>query len=116
MRYTGQPLSADGGSLRKAMDAQRMVLWGNVIDAQRAMRKAKREETPDLVPSSWEPIRREADGTQSVVARGVLSFDLCRDGSILYSNGSAVIRRDADGKLETIARHNCIEQVISLET
>jgi hypothetical protein len=115
MRYTGQPLSADGGSARKAMDAQRMVLWGNVIDARRAMRKARPEEAPDLVPSSWELIRREPDGTESVLARGVLSFDLCRDGTILYLNGSAVLSRAPDGKVDKVARHNCIEQVIALD-
>jgi len=115
MRYTGRPLSADSQGARKELDATRMVLWGNVIEAQKAMRKAGPEEAPALVPRSWELVRQEADGTETALASSVLSYALRADGSILHSNGSAIFLRQPDGKTETLTRHHYIEQVITME-
>ncbi len=115
MMFTGRPLSADGPARHKELDTQRMVLWGNVIDAQKAMRKAGPEEAPDLVPRTWELVRRELDGSETVLARSVLSYDLCADGSVLYSNGSAIFLRKPDGAQETVVRHRFIEQVVALD-
>lgn len=113
MRYTGKPLASQGGAAKGA-DLKRMMLWGNVVEAEQAMRAAPQEETPDLVPKTWELIRRDPDGSESVVTRGCLSYDLLPDGGVLYSNGSAVFLRHPDGKVERLVRHSYIEQVVLL--
>lgn len=115
MRYTSRPLSADSQGARKELDATRMVLWGNVIEAQKAMRKAGPEEAPALVSRTWELVRQETNGTETVLASSVLGYALRADGSILHSNGSAIFLRQPDGKTETLARHHYIEQDIALE-
>jgi len=113
VRYTGKPLSTSGPAAQREMDIKRMMVWGNMIDAEKAAREHKGEDAPALVPKSWELIRQSKSGSIEVLARGVLSFDLCEDGSIVYSNGSAISRRHTDGSTERLLVANMIEQVIA---
>lgn len=117
MRYTGRPLSASRGAAQRTPDLRRMMVWGNVIDADRAARE-NREGDPDapaLVPSTWQLVRQSAAGKQ-VLAKGVLSFDVAPDGSILYSNGSAVHRLDPGAAHpERLLVGTMIEQVAVLQ-
>jgi len=114
MRYTGRPLSTSrGGAAQRMPDMRRMMVWGNVVDADQAM-KENRDGDPDapaLVPSSWHLIRQTAAGKQ-VLAKGVLSFDLAPDGSVLYSNGSGVYKLNAGA--DRLLVGTMIEQVAAL--
>ncbi len=112
MRYTGKPLS-EGDSAAKGADLKRMMIWGNLIDAEATMRAAPTDEAPDLVPKEWELIRKPAIGQAEVIARGVLSYDLLAEGGVMYSNGSAVFRTAPGGKPERVLKHNFIEKIIA---
>ena len=112
MMYTGKTLTSAGNAQREA-DVNRMMVWGNLIDARKAARQSS-GETPALVPKSWDLVRQSPDGTVKSIAQGVLSFDVCPDGSVLYSNGSGVFRVSADGKSERLAKDAMIEQVVAL--
>ena len=50
-----------------------------------------------------------------VLARGVLSFDLCDDGAVVYTNGAAIYRLDADGSRQRLHKGAQILQVAVLE-
>jgi hypothetical protein len=115
VRYTGKPLTTAGNAKQKEMDIRQMMVWGNMIDAQKAAREGSKagDDAPALVPSSWQLVR-DARGAQEVVAKGVLSFDLADDGSIVYSNGSAVYRIAPDGKSDRVHIDGMIEQVIAV--
>jgi hypothetical protein len=92
-----------------------MMVWGNMLDADKAADRAD-DGTPALVPKSWELIRRRKDSNaEEIVAKGVLCYDLYRDGSILYSNGSGIFRIDPKGLTERLAKDALIEQVIAVE-
>ena len=67
-----------------------------------------------IVPDSWELIRRGADGSTKVLAKGVLSFDLTPGGDVLYSNGSTVQLLTATGRTEKVLQGKLIEQVAIL--
>ena len=112
MRYTGRPL-AQGGNPAKGADLKRMMLWGNVVEAEQLMRAKPNEENPDLVPKDWELIRQDPNGETVTLARGVLSFDLFADGSLIYSNGSAVFQLTPDGVSTRLLKHPFIEKVIA---
>lgn len=116
MRYTGRPLSASRGAAQRLPDFRRMMVWGNLIDVDRAARE-NRDGDPDapaLVPSSWQLVRQSPEGKQ-VLAKGVLSFDVTPDGSVLYSNGSAVHRlAPGSGRSERLLVGSMIEQVAAL--
>jgi hypothetical protein len=60
-------------------------------------------------------VRRSGSGDPEVLAKSVLSFDLAADGSVIYSNGSAIHRiAPAGGSRERIAVGSMIEQVAAL--
>jgi hypothetical protein len=113
-RYSGRPLTTAGGPKREGADIKQMMVWGNLIDAEQAARESagRGDDTPDLVPSSWQLMRRAADGATQSMAGGVLSFDVAEDGAVVYTNGSAVYLIGADGKRARLCTDQGIEQVI----
>jgi hypothetical protein len=112
-RYSGRPLTTAGGPKREGADIKQMMIWGNLIDAEQAARESagRGDDTPDLVPLSWQLLRRGADGRIQILASGVLSFDVGEDGAVVYTNGSAVYVI-ADGSRRRLCTDQGIEQVI----
>jgi hypothetical protein len=115
-RYTGKPLTTAGGPKQQGADARQMMIWGNLLDAQKAARdSAEAGEPKAVVPRSWKLLRRQPGGELEVIADSVGYFDLCRDGSILYTTGSAIYHLQADGKRERLHAAPLIEQVAALD-
>lgn len=115
--YTGRKLSSSGGPDREGPDLKWMVVWGNLIEAQKAERRGqlRGEDAPDLVPRSWELVRIAPDGELGVLARGVLAFDLSPSGALLVTNGSAIDRLDADGHRTRLCNARRIQDVVALD-
>ncbi len=115
-RYTGKPLTTAGGPEQKAADARQMMVWGNLIDAREAARAgaARGEEAPALVPSSWQLVRRSPAGAVTVVASGVLAFDVGADGTVVWSNGNAIDYEAPDGTRRRLIAEPGIEHVAIL--
>jgi hypothetical protein len=114
--FSRQPLMTAGGPPREGPDQRSLLLWGKVIDAEKEMRRAGRESA-SLVPDSWQLVRRNETGQETVVARGVVAYDLCPDGGgVVYTNGSAITRINANGTAELIERGRLIERVRVLPT
>jgi len=115
MKYTGNPLITAGDVRRRSPDLRQMMVWGNLVNAEESLKKTSGEEAPDLVPKTWELVRLEAGKPESaeVLAKGVLSFDLAADGSLLYSNGTAVFRLDPSGRAERLVKEPLIQQVVA---
>lgn len=114
VRYSGKPLISSQGAKQQEMDIRRMMIWDNLLDARDAARDAEKnkDKNEGLVPSSWQLVKRSPDGTVDVVAKGVLSFDLGTDGTVVYSNGNAIYRLDPSGKSERVHKGAFIEQVL----
>lgn len=112
--YTGKFLTDGAGTRQKEADLKKMMIWGNMVDASKTAREQRDEETPSLVPSSWQLVRRPLEGEDEVIAKGVLSFDLYKDGAVLYTNGSGIFIRTSDGKTERLAKDSLIQQVSTL--
>jgi hypothetical protein len=114
-KYTGKTLTA-GGPQKEAADLRHMIIWGNLVDAEKAARAEARdgEAAPALVPTSWELVRHRDGAAPEVLARAVLSFDLCEDDTLIYSDGSSVFHRTIDGKSQRLFGDAAIEQVVFL--
>jgi len=110
MSFTGKKLSSAGDTRARELDMRQMMIYGNLIQAQ----QGGAEESPDLVPDSWQLARRRADGKEEILAKGVLAYDLGADGSIAYSNGSAIFLLTPEGRKERIVSERMIEQVVFL--
>lgn len=110
--FTRKPLMTAGGPDREGPDARFMMLWGKMIDAEKMMRKGKDGDARSLVPDTWQLVRRQtSDGSEEVLASGALSFAVAPDKSVIYTNGSAVFRRDASGVSEKLCTGKLIQHV-----
>jgi hypothetical protein len=114
VRYTGKTLTTTGGAQQREADLKQMMIWGNMVDASKAAREQNGDENAGLVPRNWELICKDHTGATSTVARGVVSFDLGSDGSVIYSNGSAIFIRRPDGKADRLVKDALISKVVAL--
>jgi hypothetical protein len=73
--------------------------------------KLGEKDAPAWVPRSWQLVRQLTNGVAEVIAEGVLSFDLGEDGTIVYTNGSAIYAIHPDGHIERVLVGNSIENV-----
>lgn len=96
-------------------DQQTLTLWGRIIDAEKALREnARDQEIPSLVPPSWELIRRRPSGDESILAKGVVAFDIDREEHVVYTNGSAVYQLDLDNgaRARLLLKGHLIESLV----
>lgn len=92
-----------------------MMAQSNISNAAQAyqLEEKGKEEDNSLVPSSAQLIRRLPSGQEDVLAKGVLSFDLRSDGSILYSDGATAYRLEKEGSRVQLAKGEFIEQFVA---
>jgi hypothetical protein len=107
--FTGKKLTSAGGAKGREMDMRQMMIWGNLVHAQRGPKIE--DEGVDLVPKCWELCERNSKGEMRVLARGVLAYDAAPDGNIVYTNGNALFLLRPDGRNERILNEQMIEQV-----
>jgi hypothetical protein len=112
VRYTGKTLVTSGNARQKQADIRKMMMLGNLFQAEREAALSKDNEE-GLVAKSWELVKRAATGEVEVVQRGVLSFDLCGDGGLLFTDGSSVFLVSINGKKETLVKDAFIFQVLA---
>jgi hypothetical protein len=112
MMYTGKPLVTNKGAVQKRLDPRQLFIHGNLVNAQ--MNHVEQDDSHGRVPSSWELVRQRAGGQTEVIAKSVLTFDLSANGSVLYSDGAAIMQIDSQGKSERVIQAELIEQVLAL--
>jgi hypothetical protein len=109
--FARRPLITAGGPPKEGPEARYLMLWGKMVDAEKAM-AAKPGEARALVPPTWQLVRRAGGGGEKVLARGVLSFDVAEDGSIVYTSGGAVYHLPTGGTAASeLCRGKMIEHV-----
>lgn len=94
--WGGEPLKSGGSGLpnnekTKERSAKDIIIDGNVIKAKEIAKAedAKDGELSGFMPLSRVLVKREADGTETVLKKGVLDYSLCDEG-ILISNGRQI--------------------------
>jgi hypothetical protein len=112
--FSGRKLSTGGGAKAREMDMKQMMIWGNLVRSQR--QGEVEDESADLVPKSWELLRRAATGETRSLANGVLAYDVGVDGTVVYTNGNAVFLLHPDGRKEHVLNERMIEQVFLVAT
>lgn len=107
--FSGRKLSPGGGAKAREMDMKQMMIWGNLVRSHK--QGEVEDESADLVPKSWQLLRRAPDGETRPLAGGVLAYDVGADGTVVYTNGNAVFLLHPDGRKETVVNERMIEQV-----
>jgi hypothetical protein len=113
MIYTGKKLTGAGGPQARQLDTKEMMIWGNRVSAE--MLAKTDDDAPDLVPKSWQLVRERKSYDPEVLAKGVLAYDLAPDGSVVYSNGSAIFMREPPGRIQRVHVERLIEQVAIIQ-
>ncbi|HEX2971822.1 MAG TPA: hypothetical protein VHP11_05790 [Tepidisphaeraceae bacterium] len=111
---TRKPLLTAGGPPREGPDERYLMLWGRFIDAQKVLRAARNGEAQSLVPRTWQLVRRASDGREETLADAVLCYDLCPDGSIIYSDGSVIHHLTPSGERRQLCSAKLIQRAIAL--
>jgi hypothetical protein len=114
VRYTGNPLVTSGDARQKRADLKQMMLLGNIMQAQRDAEGLFEREKDGLVAKSWELVKKPPQGDVQVLQKAVLSFDICSEGSIVYTDGSGIFLRHGDGSKETLGKDQFVSQVLAL--
>lgn len=114
IRYTGKNLVTSGSARQKQADLRQMMMLGNLMQAQQEAAHVSERDREGLVARSWELIKKSPGGELQVMEKGVLSFDLCDDGSIVFTDGSHIYLLRPDGKKEELVKDSFISQVVAL--
>ncbi len=115
MMYTGKPLLGGGNARSREADLRRMMLWGNMAQArQGALSQAQADELKAVrAPNDWVLCRR-VDGKDEELLKGVATWDLSSDGSILFSDGVDISVRRPDGKTEKLHSDSAVQALVAL--
>lgn len=111
-RYSGKQLTTAGNARQRGADVKQMMVWDNLIRA-REKSKVKDADPESLVPNDWCLVRQRGMQTD-VLAKGVGAYDVAEDGSIVYTNGGAIYRVDADGQRTKVCDGQYISHVIAI--
>ena len=101
-KYSGKTLAR---SDVKQRDEKEMFIDGNLINAEKELRDNQRrgDKNPGIIPHSWELRRREPNGNDTLIRKGVAAFRVDeKTGDILLSNGSAILLLDKEGREEKL--------------
>ena len=107
-RYSGQSLKTSGGNPAQAREksAEEMFIEGNLVNVLKAQKENEKlgDQHPGLVPRSWELIKKQPDGKELVLKKGLLDFHVCENGDIIYSNGNYLMKMDSNGNDSMLAK------------
>lgn len=116
MRYTGNTLVSSGNVRQKEADLRQMMIMDHLYHATRVPGSFLNPHKQWKAPRSWELIRRTEAGEIDVLERGVLTFDLCENGSVLFSDGRRIVLRAATGAKKELLKDEFISQVLSVSS
>lgn len=112
-RYSGKPLMS-AGEQKQDVPMQIMRAWGELVTPA-MLRKGNKdldETAESLVPDTWQLVRQAAQGEPEVLAKGVLNYDLAPDGTIVYTNGSAIFHIAPNGVSAKLCQGKLVESVV----
>ncbi|MEM7181200.1 MAG: hypothetical protein AAF518_09825 [Spirochaetota bacterium] len=118
LMYSHKGLTSEraGGAKVQGPDMKTVMIKGRMIDLQKQQAKAKKNApTGSIVPNDWELVKVSSGGEISVLAKGVVSFDLSENGEIVYTNGREIFLLEEQGKKKNWDRHSLIEDIAIVE-
>jgi hypothetical protein len=113
MMFSKKPLMTSTGQKMAPETSTRILLWGRMIDARKALESAGNGEA-SLAPPDWVLVKRPPTGSEEVLQRGVVAFDLARDGTVVCTNGFSIWHLSG-GERRALGSGSMIESVAALD-
>ncbi|MFA6044871.1 MAG: hypothetical protein WC718_07795 [Phycisphaerales bacterium] len=107
--FSRKPLITSGGPPREGLDQRQIMLWGKMMDAEKALRENRGEG--GIVPKDWRLIRRDAAGKETTLSESVVAFDIAADGGVVWTNGSTIYHQANGAPRQEIASGKMIERL-----
>jgi hypothetical protein len=114
IRYTGNPLTTGDGHKVDSEQAREMLALKQMMDTARREGEARSREHLAEVASESRLVRRSKEGEETLLASGVLFYDVGSDGEIVYTTGTEVFRITPDGRRHEVATGVYAEGIVSL--
>lgn len=118
--FTGKGFitKTDGDNPAKQKSERDLIIDGYRIQAEKNLKAGvkRKEKFAGYAPRDWVLKKRSPSGEVTVVARGVIAYDLADDGTVFYTNGRVVAERKPDGEERQIASSKLILKVASGKT
>jgi len=113
---TSKPLTPPGTPGAETPDLKTILLRGRAIDVKKAMMESGSEtkDVPALVPGSWQLVRKDREGSEKVLARSVVAYDLIPEGGVVYTNGSGIFLISPDASEIRLAKAKLVENLVVL--
>ncbi len=113
LMYSRKPLTSASGPKVQA-DLKELLIKGRRIDAENALKKEHRVNgVRSLVPRSWQLVTRNRNGEERVLATNVASYDIMRDGRIIFTNGYGVFILDSSNTAQVVFRGKLIAELVA---
>ncbi len=104
-----EPLNTSGkrSDVKSKQKSEKELFFeGRKLEAEKNLKENKKSGDPyaGIMSRSRVLVRRKPDGTEEIIAKAVLDYALCADGSVVYSNGSHILHRTASGSTEDLGK------------
>lgn len=116
-RYAGESLkkNTSGNNPAKVIQAseEELFIEGNLINVKKSLGENQKsgEKHPGIIPRSWELIKMLPTGELTTLKKGVLSYTLKKDGTLIYSNGKHLIEVTPDQLEKSLFQGNLISKI-----
>ncbi len=116
--WGGEPLKSGSDGLPSPLKAKQrsqrdIIIDGNILNAERLAKEEDGKEDEPLLPKSRVLIKREPDGNETVLKKGVLDYAVTEKGKVIISDGRRLIM--LDGEKETVITKASLAMNIVLE-
>jgi len=115
MKYTGDAFTSKGNNPAKIRNSDEKTIFinGNLINAEKSLKtnKSKGMKYPGIAPQSWELMKLNKNGQINTVKKGIIDFDIDKEGNIVYSNGKYLIQLKTDGSEEVLDKCDLAQKI-----
>jgi hypothetical protein len=91
------------------------MLWGQMVDTRHKMFQRQPKMETGLVPRNWELVRRTADGQESVLQSGILTYDVDVAGNVVSTDGQRIFLHAPGGTVRELTKDRFVERVVLLD-
>jgi hypothetical protein len=101
----------------KEKSEKELFFEGRMIDLEKNRKENVKsgDKYAGIMSRSRVLVRRAPDGTEEVLAKAVLDYTLCDDGSVVYSNGAHILHRHTDGTVEELVKTRLARNLVVVQ-